>query len=218
MVALLARMGQREWAIIAIVLAILLAVGWYFSFTQPLQNSIPAVESKITELTSDRDKGRAAQRALPVLRSTIADLESQQQAFLRELPPSEQLGRVFTDLAQEANESGVTIKSINRGSGDSQGVTNVRATSLALQIESPFAGLYRFLQRLEKFQRFATVSGLTLTLGSEATSNPQINTSLTMTVYTYTGPGSGIQAAPTDQTGQTPPAQGTQPAQPGGKP
>lgn len=213
MVALLARMGQREWAIIAIVLAVLLAIGWYFSFTQPLQNSIPDIESKITELTADRDKGRAAQRALPVLRATIADLEGQQQAFLRELPPSEQLGRVFTDLAQEANESGVIIKSINRGSGDSQGVSNVRATSLALQIEAPFAGLYRFLQRLEKFQRFATVSGLTLTLGTDANSNPKINTSLTMTVYTYTGPGSGVQAPSSGET--TPPTPG---AQPGGKP
>lgn len=204
MVALLAKLGQREWAIIAIVLALLLAMAWYFSFTQPLQNSVPDIESTITQLTADRDKGRAAQAALPTLRATIGDLEGQQQAFLRELPPSEQLGRVLTDLAQQANESGVVIKSVSRGNGDSQGVPNVRATGLSLQIESPWAGLYRFLQRLEKFQRFATVSGLTLTLGGEQTANPKINTSLTMTVYTYTGQGSGTQSTTGTQTPATP--------------
>lgn len=217
MVALLARMGQREWAIVAIVAAVLLGLMWYFLVTQPLQGRIPEIQAEVDRLTTERDRGRAAQRALPQLRETIARLDAERQQFLRELPPTEQLGRVLSALAQTARESGVVLRTLSRGAGDNQGVANVRATNLAMQVESPFPELYVFLRNLEGFQRFATVSGLNLTLGgggpaatvAQAT-NPTINTSLTMTVYTYTG-----QAQP-PQGGQ--PAQPGQPGQPGGRP
>jgi valyl-tRNA synthetase len=123
----------------------------------------------------------------------IARLEADRQQFLRELPPTEQLGRVLAGLAQTARESGVVLRALNRSPGDNQGVANVRATNLALQVESPFPELYVFLRNLEAFQRFATISGLNLSLGGTGTAtaadptNPIINTSLTMTVYTYTG-------------------------------
>jgi type IV pilus assembly protein PilO len=91
-------------------------------------------------------------------------------------------------------------------------VANVRATNLALQVESPFPELYVFLRNLENLQRFATVSGLNLTLGAGGpaetvaqANNPTINTSLTMTVFTFTG-----QAQPATPAGQ--------PGQPGGRP
>ncbi|GIW33131.1 type 4a pilus biogenesis protein PilO [Meiothermus sp.] len=216
MVALLARMGQREWAIVAMVAAVLLGLMWYFLITQPLQGRIPEIQAEVDRLTTERDRGRAAQRALPQLRETIARLDAERQQFLRELPPTEQLGRVLSSLAQTARESGVVLRTLSRGAGDNQGVANVRATNLAMQVESPFPELYVFLRNLEGFQRFATVSGLNLTLGGSATAtvgqatNPTINTSLTMTVYTYTG-----QAQPA-QGGQPP--QPGQPGQPGGQP
>jgi type IV pilus assembly protein PilO len=145
---------------------------------------------------------------LPQLREAIARLDAERQQFLRELPPTEQLGRVLSSLAQTARESGVVLRTLNRSPGDNQGVANVRATNLALQVESPFPELYVFLRNLEGLQRFATVSGLNLTLSESGpaaneaqAANPIINTSLTMTVYTYTGP---------DRTAQNP--------QPGGPP
>lgn len=225
MVALLARMGQREWAIISIVVALLLGMLWYFFVTQPLQNRIPDLQSQVAQLTTERDKGRAAQRALPQLRATIAQLESERQAFLRELPPTEQLGQVLSLLAQRARESGVVLKTFNRSPGGASDVPNVRSTNLALTVESPFPELYVFLKQLEGLQRFSTISGLNLVLGNVQSTNPPINTSLTMTVYTYTGnnPQSQTQGVQR-QPGQTPqrqpnqPQTPNQPTQPGGRP
>jgi type IV pilus assembly protein PilO len=193
---------------LAIAVALLLGLMWYFLVTQPLQGRIPELQAEVDRLTVERDRGRAAQRALPQLREAIARLDAERQQFLRELPPTEQLGRVLSSLAQTARESGVVLRTLNRSPGDNQGVANVRATNLALQVESPFPELYVFLRNLEGLQRFATVSGLNLTLSESGpaaneaqAANPIINTSLTMTVYTYTGP---------DRTSQNP--------QPGGQP
>ncbi|MER3554904.1 MAG: competence protein [Meiothermus sp.] len=219
-------MGQREWAIVSIVVALLLGMMWYFFVTQPLQNRIPEIEANVEQLKSERDKGRAAQAALPQLRATIAQLEAERQAFLRELPPTEQVGQVLSLLAQKARESGVILKTMNRTPGGTQDVPNVRSTNLAITVESPFPELYVFLKQLEGLQRFSTVSGLNLALGNAQTANPPINTSLTMTVYTYTGQGSGVQPQGTvqGQPGQTPgqptqtPNPPTQSGQAGGQP
>jgi type IV pilus assembly protein PilO len=181
----LARLGQREWAIIIIVVSVLLGIGLYIFLIQPLQSQIASLQSQIAELSVQRDRGRAAERALPQLRATIIDLELQRQRFFRELPPQEDLSQVLTLLTQLARRSGVTLKSIGRSTGGSE-VAGVRTVNLAMQVESPFPELFTFLKQLENLQRFATISGLNMTVGAES-SNPVINSSMTMTVYVYTG-------------------------------
>ncbi|RIH88856.1 type 4a pilus biogenesis protein PilO [Calidithermus roseus] len=182
---MLARLGQREWAIIVIVISVLLGIGLYIFLIQPMQSQIANLQSQIAELSVQRDRGRAAERALPQLRATIIDLELQRQRFFRELPPQEDLSQVLTLLTQLARRSGVTLKSIGRTTGGSE-VAGVRTINLAMQVESPFPELFTFLKQLENLQRFATISGLNLTVGAES-SNPVINSSMTMTVYVYTG-------------------------------
>ncbi|RIH83995.1 Pilus assembly protein, PilO [Calidithermus terrae] len=182
---MLARFGQREWAIIIILASFLLALGLYFFLVQPMRSEIGLLRSQIAELSVQRDRGRAAERALPQLRATILDLELQRQRFFRELPPQEDLSQVLTLLTQLARRSGVTLKTIGRTTGGSE-VAGVRTINLAMQVESPFPELFTFLKQLENLQRFATVAGLNLTVGAES-SNPTINSSMTMTVYVYTG-------------------------------
>ena len=182
---MLARLGQREWAIIIILASLLLALGLYFFLVQPMRSEIGLLRSQIDELSVQRDRGRAAERALPQLRATIGDLELQRQRFFRELPPQEDLSQVLTLLTQLARRSGVTLKTIGRTTGGSE-VAGVRTINLAIQVESPFPELFTFLKQLENLQRFATVAGLNLTVGAES-SNPTINSSMTMTVYVYTG-------------------------------
>ncbi len=205
---MLARLGQREWAIIAIVAALLVGALLYYLMVRPLKQQIPLLNDEISELTIERDRGRAAQRALPQLRAAIAQLEAERQEFLRQLPPQEQLNQVFALLSQRAKENGVVLKNFKRSMSASN-VPSVWSTNIALQVESPFSELYGFLKRLESLQRFSTISGLTLTVGSDANSNlnPSLTTSLTMTVFTYkeaepqTPQGS---ATPGKTSGQTP--------------
>ncbi|HEU4743328.1 MAG TPA: type 4a pilus biogenesis protein PilO [Meiothermus sp.] len=213
---MLARLGQREWSLIAIVAAILVGVLWFYLIVQPLRQQAEFVrlgsngetvaptipvngplpeDLGIDDLQAARDRGRQAQAALGQLRNTIAELEARQQQFLRELPPQERLADVLASLAQQARQSGVTVRSIQRSPVAQTDVPNVRSVNLALQLDSPFSELYVFLRRLEELQRFSTISGLNLSLGgtAEQTANPPINTSLTMTVYVYQEPGNSAQ-------------------------
>jgi type IV pilus assembly protein PilO len=78
---MLARMGQREWALVAIVAALIVGVLFYFFAIQPMQSQIATLNQQINLLTFQRNQGLAAQRALPELQATIASLEAQKQVF-----------------------------------------------------------------------------------------------------------------------------------------
>jgi len=177
----LARLGQREWALLAMVLTLVVGLLWYFYGIVPLRQETEAVRQEINRLLPERDKGRRAQRALPELRATIANLQAERQAFLRALPKEERLAQVLSEVLGEATRSGVEVRSFTR-SPTSAPVPEVRAVNLALSLEGPFPETFAYLRRLEGLSRFSSISGLNLSVqGQEA--NPRLATSLTLTLY-----------------------------------
>lgn len=203
---MLARLGQREWALIAIALTLVVALLWYFLLIVPMRQETESVRQEINTLIPERDKGRQAQRALPELRATIAELQAERQAFLRALPKEERLSQVLNEILTEALRSGVTVRSFTR-SPTSAPVPEVRAVNLALSLEAPFPETYAYLQRLEGLSRFSSISGLNLSVQGQEV-NPSLNTSLTLTLYVLAkdlGQSEGTtktQATPSPQTGQ----------------
>jgi type IV pilus assembly protein PilO len=177
----LARLGQREWALLAMVLTFVVGLLWYFYGIVPLRQETEAVRQEINALIPERDKGRRAQRALPELRATIANLQAERQAFLRALPKEERLAQVLSEILGEATRSGVTVRSFNR-SPTSAPVPEVRAVNLALSLEAPFPETFAYLRRLEGLSRFSSISGLNLSVQGQDL-NPRLSTSLTLTLY-----------------------------------
>lgn len=203
---MLARLGQREWALIAIALTLVVVLLWYFFLIVPLRQETDLVRQEIATLIPERDRGRQAQRALPELRAAIAQLQAERQAFLRTLPREERLAQVLSEILGEAVRSGVTVRSFTR-SPTSAPVPEVRAVNLALSLEAPFPETYAYLQRLEGLSRFSSISGLNLSVQGQEV-NPSLNTSLTLTLYVLAkdlGQSEGTtktQATPSPQTGQ----------------
>lgn len=178
---MLARLGQREWALIAIALTLVVALLWYFFLIVPLRQETDLVRQEIATLIPERDRGRQAQRALPELRAAIAQLQAERQAFLRALPREERLAQVLSEILGEAVRSGVTVRSFTR-SPTSAPVPEVRAVNLALSLEAPFPETYTYLRRLESLSRFSSLSGLNLSVQGQDP-NPTLSTSLTLTLY-----------------------------------
>lgn len=183
---MLAKLGQREIAIIVIILTLIAAAAWYFTWYTHAQEKIDQLQASIDRLTIERNRGRAAKRALPQLEATIADYEAQIAEFLKELPPREKFADVLQDLSDRAKATGVTVRSIGRSPANSQ-IEDVRATNVSLTLESPFPELFVYLKKLEDMKRFSTIDGLTMSLSEANSYNPLLSTNMTMTVYVYEG-------------------------------
>ena len=183
---MLAKIGQREIAIIVIVLSLLAAGAWYYTWYTGAQAHIQELQDEISRLEIQKQRGLAARRAQPQLEATIRDYEAQIAEFLKMLPPREEFASVLDALSERANATGVTLRSISRSPAGSP-VEDVRAVNVTLSLESPFPELFVFLRRLETMRRFSTIDGLAMTIGDAETTNPTLSTNLTMTVYVYEG-------------------------------
>ncbi|MGC8876337.1 type 4a pilus biogenesis protein PilO [Thermus sp.] len=193
---MLARLGQREWALLAMVLTLAVGLLWYYLGILPLRQETEVVRQEIAALLPERDKGRRAQRALPELRAAIALLQAEKQAFLRALPREERLAEVLSEILGEANRSGVVVRSFTR-SPTTAPVPEVRAVSLALSLEGPFPETYAYLRRLEGLSRFSSLSGLNLSVQDQGV-NPILSTSLTLILYMLA---KDLEANPTQEGG-----------------
>ncbi len=183
---MLAKIGQRETAIIVIVLSLFATGLWYFTWYQGAQARIDNLENEISSLEMQKQRGLAARKALPQLEATIRDYEAQIADFLKALPPREEFASVLRSLSDRAKATGVILRSISRALADSP-VEDVRAINVTLSLESPFPELFVYLKRLESMRRFSTIDGLAMTLGNRESANPVLNTNMTMTVYVYEG-------------------------------
>ncbi|MGQ9510982.1 MAG: type 4a pilus biogenesis protein PilO [Thermaceae bacterium] len=178
----LSNLGQREWAILLMVLVVALGGLWYYLLLVPMGREIAQVQSEIDQLSLQKTRGLQARRSLPELRNALATLQAERAQFLRALPQEEQLYAVLNELFQEALRSGVVIKSFTR-SPTSSPVPEVRAVNLTFQLQAPFSETYAFLRRLEGLSRFSTIPGLSMSASSQEL-NPLLDTSFTLTVYT----------------------------------
>jgi len=183
---MLAKIGQREIAIIVIILTLIAGAAWYFTWYSSAQHKIEQLQSEIDRLESERSRGLAAKRALPQLEATIADYEAQIAEFLRALPPREEFASVLQSLADRANATGVTMRSITRSPSKSE-VQDVRSIKVSLSLESPFPELFVFLKKLESMKRFSTIDGLTMSISEANSLNPLLSTKMNMTFYVYEG-------------------------------
>jgi len=183
---MLAKLGQREIAIIVIILTLIAGATWYFTWYSGAQHKIEQLQGEIDRLEAERNRGLAAKRALPQLEATIADYEAQIAEFLKALPPREKFASVLQSLADRANATGVTMRSITRSPSESK-VQDVRAVKVSLSLESPFPELFVFLKKLESMKRFSTIDGLAMSISEANSMNPLLSTNMNMTFYVYEG-------------------------------
>ncbi|WP_216328495.1 type 4a pilus biogenesis protein PilO [Deinococcus aestuarii] len=207
------KLAPRWVFLIVLAACVLAAMMWYFLRFGPRQQEITLLRGDL-ELTRSRAEGyRAAQRALPELRQTVARLEVEQDQFLRALPATAQFGTVLDEVRRNVTAAGADLTTFTVQSGDVAGLPGgVRPINLSLSVRGRFAEVFRALRSLETQNRFTTVGALGLQLPQADALDPQLEGTLGLTVYTFdqTQAGAGAGAAPQapDAAPAAPPAQG----------
>jgi type IV pilus assembly protein PilO len=177
---------QRDIALILIVLTVIAGVLWYFYAYRPSQERIADLEANITRLETEIRRGEDARRNLPDLRLAVALLEEERRVFLSQLPTESEVAALIDSLRNSSEATGVAIRSFSQGSAQSN-VQNVRAIGFNVAADGRFAESMGFLDLLENLQRFTKLNTVGLTLASDDSDDPDLNTAVGFTVYVFTG-------------------------------
>jgi type IV pilus assembly protein PilO len=185
---------QRDVALIVIILTLLGVVLWYFYLYRPTQHSISGLHDDIAQLNVQIQRGEAAQRNLPQLRLAVAQLEQDRVTFLSQLPKENQVAQLIEQLRTAAASAGVTLESISKGGGGTQQSPDVRPLAFSLNTQGTYSQTMAFLETLESLKRFTKISQVGFSVKDRGSSNPDLSTSYSFTVYVFTGKDPGARA------------------------
>jgi type IV pilus assembly protein PilO len=189
----LRNLRQRDWAIIIVVLTALLGVAWFFLMYRPSQERIARLESEITQLDLQIQRGLAAQRNLPDLRAAVAQLELAREEFLAELPRESQIASLLDQLREAAELSEATFASLSSTGARTENIQGVRPLGFTMNMVGDYASTLAFLRSLEELRRFTKIHQVNLSLADDASDNPPLNSSFSFTVYVFTGSDPGAR-------------------------
>lgn len=199
------KLAPRSLFFVVLGVCAALLLMWYFLRFGPRQQEITLLQGDLEATRANAERYRAAQRALPELRETVARLEVEQDQFLRALPATAQFGRVLDEVRRNVSAAGAELTTFNVQAGTVGGLPGgVRPITLNLGLSGRFAQVFGALRALETQNRFTTVGGLGLQLPQADALDPTLEGTLNLTVYTF------------DQTqaGGAPEAPGAAPAAP----
>ncbi|HZJ09874.1 MAG TPA: type 4a pilus biogenesis protein PilO [Trueperaceae bacterium] len=183
---------QRDIALIAIVLSIVAGLLWYFYMYRPTQDRIAQLESDISLLDIEIQRGEDARNNLPDLRLAVAQLEEDRRVFLSELPLESDIAGLIDQLRASAADADVLVNSLSQGSAQ-EAIQDVRPIGFSVATQGTYSDTMSFLSHLESLQRFTKISNVALSLEENTSADPFLNSSYNFTVYVYTGTDPGEQ-------------------------
>ena len=209
----LSKLKQRDIALIAIFVTVLLIIIWYFSFYSPVRAEIDTKKTQLTDLQTQVASAQAIARQVPQLTKAVAELKIQQEEFSRSLPKTQEIGNLLRDLQGNLAASGSEILSVNQTPGIAVNLPpGVQAIGIDMNLRSTFDSLFQSLQALEGMQRYSNVDKLTISLqGDPESLDPRLSSTMNMTVYTFDP--AAASTAPL-QPGANPATPGAAPAAP----
>ena len=193
----------RDLFLIVLAVCVLALVAWYFLRFQARQQHIQDVQSQLDLSTSDLGNLQDQQGKLPALRADVKKLEADQLVFVKALPSTLKMGQVISDLRDSVASAGGSLEGVaSAPSTDTAAALppGVQATNLTINLKGRFAPIFRTVRSVETMGRFSKVTNLAMTLPAPNEVDPDLNSTLNMTVYTFdpakVQPGAGASSLP----------------------
>ena len=181
-----AKLSARDTLLIVLLLCVLAVLGWWFLYYQSKEQVITDTQTQLDDSITKLTTYRAAQGALPNLRTEVAGLQTQRDLFFRALPQTENIGSVVAAVQQSVAVAKGDLTNLSVSTGAVTGLpVGVQPITLNMAVNARFQPTFQLIRAVETMSRFSTISALSLNLPAADSLDPSLATTLTMTVYTF---------------------------------
>ncbi|ACO46736.1 type 4a pilus biogenesis protein PilO [Deinococcus deserti] len=207
------KLAPRNLFVLMLGLALAVIAMWYTFRFQPRQQEISLLRADLDTAQTRVAQLRSAAAQLPELRKTVERLKVEQAEFVRALPQTANFGTVLDEVRRTTAATGADMSTFSVQSGNTAGLpAGVRPIGLNLSVSGTFAELFQTLRALETMGRFTNVNTIALQLPQADSFNPNLESTMALTVYTF-DPAQATPGAAGDTPG-APPAAPAAPASP----
>ncbi len=189
-----ARLRQRDIALLVLGLLVVIALLWYYLLYTPVQNQISQTQNQLAALKAQVLTAEAAERSLPQLRASIAQLKVQEALFLKALPLTVQSGPLVRALHTRINQVGAVLQNISQSVGGTSVARGVEPIGISLSLKGTFQAIYALLHQVQHMQRFAVINSLSLggSGGKSIGASPLLQVQLSLSAYSFLPKQAGV--------------------------
>jgi Tfp pilus assembly protein PilO len=195
-----------------IQLIILVSIGalfyltvWYF-VTSQTRVEIQALEDQIAQKTSQNEAARIATQRINEFRSLYATKSQEYDELKVLLPEQREITNVLQGLQDTARDSRLIMMRFNPREDVNQ--DSIMAKPVEVEVDSNFANLRVFFDKMAKLQRIVSITDFKLTRLNNQTSDRTLHSRFLLTAY-YATP-EDLMPKPAPGPGQKPPVPNAQ--------
>ena len=171
---------SRDWAAVGVILGVTVVVcaGFYFFGYAALQKELDQTIAEDQRVQADLKVARETQRNIEGLRAEAQKMEDMVGQFEERLPESREIPALLQKFEGLAREIGLRVKLVTLPR-----VTDDRKETIPFTVIAwgNFDKIARFINRLERFQRYLKVSDLSIGEEEEGVSEA----SFTLSTYRF---------------------------------
>jgi len=175
---------MRRVLLFGVLIAILLAVGWYFLLISPIQAEISDNQA---QLDTAQQQELLLQTELNRLRR-IKDAELQYTTAVSELntaiPPTPELGSLIDQLEILAEASGVVWRNASYTNPGEESEEGVREIGVNISVEGQYFQILGYLYGIADLDRLVRVDGLNVSSTQSAEGFTVLSTTINATAFT----------------------------------
>ncbi len=194
------RARGKEIYIITVIVAVVIAVAWYFLLLSPTRDAIAQTTEEVQTAQSSLNAAKQQVVRLESYKKSAPQSRSEIVRLGKMLPMSEGIPSLIVQLTKTASSSGVSLVSISRG--ESKVGTPFGIQTVNLQVSGRFFDVEDFLHRLESYVAFQNedfrvtgrllqVATITMTGGtgtsSDAATSPPLTVTIVLNAYLWGG-------------------------------
>jgi Tfp pilus assembly protein PilO len=165
---------------------LLFAVGWW-RLLQPLRDEYDAQETKLAELQTKIQEGRAARQELPKFREEVRQLELELDKLLRILPARRNTPDLMRRIRSLAEQGDFGLKKFNPGTlMDKEFFSE---WPINVNLEGGYHNLALFFDRISRFSRIINIEDLEINaLPATKAGTHTVNSTFTAKTFVYKEP------------------------------
>lgn len=189
MASALEKLSVRERFILALVVVVLVGVGYIHFVYDPLQNKLKTVNAQIIQVQGEVDsfqqavagmRGKNIPQKIQMARGEIVRIQDEMQFFESQM--SGKVQDVIGVLKRQAALHGIKLKSINSEESPAGGQSlQYRKVEIHLKMESGYSGIGNFIQALEEVPAIIAVENLEVLRDQQTL--PRLKTSMTLRLF-----------------------------------
>jgi Tfp pilus assembly protein PilO len=205
-------MRPREQALVVVLLAVLVLVGFYYAVYRPRTEEARRLEAQLQQLTAERQRLEALVASRPQVEQRLQEAQARIAELETKLPSRREIPVLLVQLEDAVRQSRAKITLVRPGplqaptpqatpapGGRGQQPAQpeqpqYQSFTVELGAEGDYVALVDFLQRLENFPRLMVLSDFRLTPITQEGRPPGSFLGLTVRATTYVLPETGEAA------------------------